>query len=226
LTVIDDHSRFNLLLGAHDNQRLPTVRNALIEVFRLYGLPEAMTMDNGNPWGDSHGGHLTQFDLWLIRLGVRPTHSRPGHPQTQGKNERFHRTLGLELLSRNDFRTHAQAQQAMDAWRQIYNHERPHEAIGMQAPISRYVPSPRPYPEQLPLLDYAADVLVRRVHTNVFWFQGFKWFIGGAFHGQDIGLRPTTQDGSFDVLYGPFTIARLSLATQTITRERRPFHPA
>lgn len=89
LTVIDDHSRFVLGLIACDNLRASTTQSALEGVFRRYGLPYRMTMDNGAPWGQVRGQHClwTQLTVWLLRLGIRASHSRPHHPQTQGKDE-------------------------------------------------------------------------------------------------------------------------------------------
>src|SRR3984957_9079388 len=86
LTVLDDHSRFSLVLKACADQREQTVRAVLTEAFRRYGLPAAMLMDNGSPWGAAGAEPFTAFSLWLIRLGIRVTHGRPYHPQTQGKD--------------------------------------------------------------------------------------------------------------------------------------------
>ena len=93
LTVLDDHSRFLLGLRACPNEAMVTVKAQLSEIFRSYGLPDRMLMDNGSPWGDDADTHHTIFTAWLIRLGVQVSHGRPYHPQTQGKDERLHRTL-------------------------------------------------------------------------------------------------------------------------------------
>lgn len=98
LTILDDHSRFSLGLRACSDQTTGTVQTALTNVFERYGLPWRMTMDNGSPWGDDGQSKLTKLVMWLIRLGIKVSHSRPFHPQTQGKDERFHRTLDDELL--------------------------------------------------------------------------------------------------------------------------------
>jgi transposase InsO family protein len=121
LTVIDDHSRYALAVDACGDERDMTVRERLTAVFRRYGLPFVMLMDNGPPWGDSGAQPFTSFTIWLMQLGVRVTHGRPYHPQTQGKDERFHRTLTAEVLSASSFRDLSECQSAFDAWRQIYN---------------------------------------------------------------------------------------------------------
>ncbi|MDR8017933.1 IS481 family transposase, partial [Pseudomonas guguanensis] len=100
LTLLDDHSRFSLCLQACEGERLEQVKPHLIEVFRQYGLPRRITADNGPPWGSNIAGGLSTLEVWLMRLGVEVSHSRPYHPQTQGKLERFHQTLKREVLHR------------------------------------------------------------------------------------------------------------------------------
>ncbi|MEY7823985.1 DDE-type integrase/transposase/recombinase, partial [Enterobacter cloacae] len=97
LTLLDDHSRFSLCLAHCTDERRETVQQRLVSVFERYGLPDRMTMDNGAPWGDTTGT-WTALELWLMRHGIRVGHSRPYHPQTQGKLERFHRSLKAEVL--------------------------------------------------------------------------------------------------------------------------------
>ncbi len=143
LTVLDDHSRYALLIGACANEQGQTVQARLTRVFHRYGLPRRILCDNGPPWGNSSSERHTALSVWLMDLGVGVAHGRPYHPQTQGKDERFHRTLKLEVLKRGDLTDLARAQHAFDAWRQIYNAHRPHEAIGMDVPADRYRVSPR-----------------------------------------------------------------------------------
>src|ERR1043165_2442643 len=162
LTMLDDHSRFAQILKACTNERTETVKAHLIESFRRFGLPRQMSMDNGNPWGTPWGDRHTHLTAWLIRLGVRVSHARPLHPQTNGKEERFHRTLKAELLGTRWFSTLDELQREFDRWRGIYKHERPHEAIGLEVPASRYVASPRSYPEQLPPIVYDSTDIVRK----------------------------------------------------------------
>ena len=117
LTALDDHSRYNLILAACGDEQGATVRGRLEEAFRRYGLPLAMLMDGGSPWSDPGGDPLTRFTVWLMRLGVRVAHGRPYHPQTQGKEQRFHRTFKAEVTSGRSFRDLAECQRAFDDWR-------------------------------------------------------------------------------------------------------------
>ena len=212
LTVLDDHSRYSLGIEACDNEQDLTVRNCLTTLFRRFGLPFAMLMDNGSPWGDSGSQPFTVFTTWLIRLGIRVSHGRPYHPQTQGKDERFHRSLKAEVLDRNSYADLAACQNAFDRWRQIYNHERPHEALGLNPPGTRYRPSPRTFSEQLPPIAYGPGDSVRTVDINgVIAFKNRYFKIGKAFRKQPIAMRATSEDGLFDVHYCTQRIGQLDL---------------
>jgi transposase InsO family protein len=202
LTVLDDHSRFAIALEACGRNTTIIVQTALIKVFRRYGLPDWITCDNGSPWGSACRGQYTRLGVWLMRLGVGISHSRPHHPQTQGKDERFHRTLGAEVLRYQRADTLAKWQQYFDTWREIYNHERPHEALAMEVPASRYQPSQRTYPEQLPAIEYGPADIVRKVrHVGHIKYLGRDYHIGSAFYGLHVALRPTLKDGLFDVFF-------------------------
>ncbi|GAB4574707.1 MAG: hypothetical protein Kow0077_22630 [Anaerolineae bacterium] len=210
LTILDDHSRFLVGLYACPDETHATVQACLVATFRTYGLPEAMLMDNGTPWGDDR---YTRLTVWLMRLGIRVLHGRPHHPQTQGKDERLHRTLSEELLSRQNFPDLAAYQTAFDHWRFLYNTQRPHEALDLQPPASRYQPSPRPFPEVLPPLVYPADAVLRKVDAaGKISFRNQPFRIGRAFAGEQVALAPDPQvDGLMSVFLGQFPIGSLNL---------------
>lgn len=213
LTVLDDHSRYNLCLQACADQRGTTVQGHLSAIFRRYGLPLRLAVDNGPPWGDSPEHPYTPLVAWLIRLGVGVSHSRPYHPQTLGKEERFHRTLKAEVL-RQPFCDLNAVQRRFDRWRYTYNFERPHESIGMQPPASRYVPSVRSMPDELPAIEYAPADIVRRVQDKGYIsYRGQHWTIGKAFAGYPVALRPTHIDGLLEVYFCHQKVAQINLAT-------------
>ena len=202
LTVLDDHSRFSLGLQACVDERGDTVRERLIPIFRRYGLPHRILVDNGPPWGDPGGRPYTRFTVWLLRLSIAVSHGRAFHPQTQGKDERFHRTLVAEVVAGRTFADLTACQSSFDHWRHVYNTERPHEALGLFPPVTRYAVSPRPYPETLPPLAYGTDDLVRKVQDHgVVQFHGRKVKLSKAFKGQSVALRPTPQDGVWQVFF-------------------------
>jgi transposase InsO family protein len=213
LTVLDDHSRFSITLKACADERTDTVQSALIDSFRRYGLPQRMTMDNGSPWGNGQFNDLTPLTAWLIRLGIKVSHSRPYHPQTQGKDERFHRTLKAEAIMGQEFIDLLHCQRKFDQFREIYNLERPHESLGMKTPVTRYQPSRRTYPEILPPIEYGPDDQVRKVQSEgEFSFKGKLFRLSKALRGYPIALRPTKTDGVYSVVFCNQTLKEISLA--------------
>jgi transposase InsO family protein len=202
LTVLDDHSRFNLVLAACANERTATVKGHLIQAFRRYGLPWRITTDNGSPWGNGPGDRFTPLGVWLIELGVAISHSRPYHPQTQGKDERFHRSLKAEALCGPPFDDLGQAAQRLERWRDVYNTERPHQALDMATPIQRYRASSRPYPETIAPFVYEGDLIPRKVDASArLSFKARRLRAPKAFRGKTLALRPTNTDGVFDLLF-------------------------
>ena len=221
LTVLDDHARYSLGLQACANQQDQTVRERLTTIFERYGMPLHMLMDNGSPWGDAGGQPWTTFGVWLARLGIRVSHGRPYHPQTQGKDERFHRTLKAEVLEGKSFADLEQCQRAFDTWRHIYNHERPHEALGMGVPADRYQPSPRSFPATLPAIEYGPTDQVRKVDVNGFIsFKARFWRIGKPFKSLPVALQPTTTDGVFAVRFCAHPIGMADFRTEGETLSR------
>jgi transposase InsO family protein len=217
LCALDDHSRYNVILAACADQQEQTVQGHLTAAFRRFGLPQAVLWDNGSPWG-STGGEYTALDVWLLRLGIHPCHGRPFHPQTQGKEERFHRTLKAEVLQRGGWRDHAHVQDAFDGWRPVYNGQRPHEALGLETPSSRYRSSQRSLPEQLPTVEYDHGVAVRRVDINGWISYGSRlWKVGRAFVKQDVGIRPGHRDGVMEIIFMTQIIKELNLRDNTTT---------
>jgi transposase InsO family protein len=212
LTVLDDHSRFLLGLKACPNETRQTVQEQLSRIFRCYGLPERMLMDNGSPWGDDLDSPNTILTAWLIRIGVQISHGHPYHPQTQGKDERLHRTLKDELISRYTLANLPQCQVHFDRWRDVYNYERPHEALDMQSPISRYQPSPRSFPEVLPPILYDTGDIIRKVdEKGKISFRNHSFRVGKAFRYNPVAIRPTQKDGEYDVVYCSQKVAQINL---------------
>ena len=211
--MLDDCSRFALCLHACPNEQGPTVQTQLTQTFRRYGLPARMLMDNGPPWGAPLTlSPFTPLTVWLIRLGIGLTHARPAHPQTLGKDERFHRTLKADLLHQRTFRDLAHCQQHFDRWREHYNLERPHDALALAVPATRYTPSPRPFPERLPPLDYGAGAQVRRVQwKGEISFRGRRFPLTKALRGYPVAVRPTPQDGRWRVYFCHQYIRELDL---------------
>lgn len=213
LTAVDDHSRYAVCLQACANEQGNTVQSCLQTTFRRYGLPDAMFVDNGSPWGDAGGENWTRLSVWLLKLGIDVIHSRPYHPQSRGKNERFHRTLKAEVFALQRFRNLAEAQRAFDRWRAVYNLERPHEALGQEVPASRYRPSSRSMPDRLPQVEYDEHDIVRTVGTTKAYisFKNRLWKVPQAFRGERVAIRPRNRDGHYAICFGAREIARIDL---------------
>jgi len=218
LTIVDDHSRFAVCLAACANEQSHTVQSQLEFTFHHYGLPEAVFVDNGGPWGDSSGTSWTRLGVWLLKLGVDVLHSRPYHPQSRGKDERFHRTIKDEVFAFACFRNLSQVQHAFDRWRIVYNFERPHDSLDLDVPASRYRPSSRAMPDRLPHVEYDEHEIVRSVPTtkNYIRFKGRLWQVPQAFRGEYVAIRPRGIDGHYGVFFGAREIARIDLREASI----------
>lgn len=212
--VLDDHSRYNLMLDASRDQETLTVQPLLVRTFETYGMPLRILCDNGGPWGNTQPGfRWTSLTVWLVDLGVTVVHSRPRHPQTLGKDERFHRTLKHEVIStRPNWESHTQVQHAFDKWRVIYNHQRPHEALDLAVPATRYQPSPRSMPDTIEPIDYPDSYQTRKVSNDGrISLRGRLYRIGKPFRGRTVGIYPTTNDGIYTVTYRHQTIKTLDM---------------
>jgi transposase InsO family protein len=215
LTMIDDHSRFALGLSACADEQGATVKRHLETAFRRYGLPEAIYVDNGGPWGFTLQDPWTRLSVWLLKLGVGVIHSRPYHPQSRGKNERFHRTLKAEVFALQRFRNLTAAQRALDRWRDVYNLDRPHEALDQETPASRYRPSQRAMPDQPPNVQYDEGEITRAVSSTKAYvsFKGQLWKVPQAFCGERLAIRPLSTDGRYGVYFAAHKIATIDLTS-------------
>lgn len=221
LTTLDDHSRYLVGLRACVDERMLTVKEQLINIFRTYGLPESILTDNGSPWASPYSQcRHTELSVWLMQLGILIKHGRPRHPQTQGKDERVHRTLKEELLKHRRLDDLSESQEVFDNWRELYNNERPHEALDLATPVTRYQRSSREYPEKLPAIVYDTSMAVRKVdESGKFYFKNKIFRLGKAFRYTAIGIKPTEEDGIFSVYFGINHLADLSLKELSLDYE-------
>jgi transposase InsO family protein len=223
LALIDDHSRFSPCLSACADERTLTVRARLVSTFRRYGLPEAILVDHGAPWGYDPDSPHTGLTVWLMRLGVRVLHGRPYHPQTRGKIERFNRTLKDEVLRLAIPADLPDAQRRFERFRYVYNYQRPHDALGERPPIERYHPSPRHYPETLPAIEYDAGTLVRKVDSSAhISVHAQRFRIGKAFRGYPVQLLRAPDEALYDVMFMHHRIAQIDLRTGRTLKPLRP----
>ena len=207
LTIADHVSRFIMACDGFASTQYPHTREAFERVFRAYGLPRAILSDNGSPFGSPGLGRLSRLSLWWIRLGISIERIVPGHPEQNGAHERMHRTLKAQT-TRPPAATFEGQQQRFDRFRHEFNHERPHEALGQKRPATIYVPSPRPYPETLPPLEYAGHLEIRRVdHSGMVRWNNSRLFLSHTLRGETVGLEEI-DDGVWSLYYGPVLLAR------------------
>ena len=188
LSVLDDHSRYALQLEALPSQHGHEVQSRLIACFEHFGVPEAMLMDHGSPWWGTTNGHgLTRLSVFLIRQGIALIYGGVGHPQTQGKVERFHRTLDEAIQHAGQPSSLEGFQRALDGFRQVYNQIRPHEALGDQPPAGRYRPSPKPYRANPPDWEYPPGSELKKLRGNgCVHLAGRDYFVCEALEGEEV----------------------------------------
>jgi putative transposase len=217
LTVADACSRFVLCCRiVAPSER--GVRPWFERTFRDHGLPRAIRTDNGAPFATTGAGHLSHLAVWWLKLGIQLDRIDRGHPEQNGRHERFHLTLQQETTT-PPAATVPQQQRRFDRMRREFNRERPHEALGQTPPARHYVPSPRPYPAQLEEAWYDATHQVRRVQTSgqIKW-QGERVFVCEAVRGELVGLAETAR--------GDWIVRFMQVELGRIDRRTRRFAPA
>jgi transposase InsO family protein len=219
LTITDGFSRYILRCQALRHSLYASVRRAFEATFVEFGLPNAIRTDNGAPFSTLAPGGLSRLAIWWIRLGIRPERILPGRPDQNGRHERMHLTLKAEccLPPRSSFRAQ---QRAFDSFRNEYNHERPHEALGQEVPASRYQPSVRRMPARLAELEYPSHFQVARTYPNgVISFERTQWYLSGCLKNEIVGLEEVS-DGRWRVHFGPVVLGILDVRNMKERRDR------
>lgn len=214
LTMSDAFSRYVLCSDVVAQPDERHVRPSMERVFRENGLPLAIRSDNGPPFASRSVGGLSRLSVWWVRLGIRPERIEPGRPEQNGRHERMHRTLKAETASPPEA-NHPAQQRAFDRFRQTFNVQRPHEALGMKTPASVYKASARAYPDRLPELAYPDDHELRRVRTDgtIKWANEFV-FVSELLTDETVGLEPL--DGRYWRLhFGPICLGYVDGAKAT-----------
>jgi len=211
LSIVDDHSRFAVGLVALPTLHAPGVHQGLLACFEQYGVPAAMLLDHGTPWyATTNPAGLSGLSVFLLKQGIRLLHGRVRHPQTQGKVERFHRTLGEWVRRRGVPTELAGFAGAFDRFRVEYNTIRPHEALGLEPPAQHYQPSPRAFRADPPAWVYPADTSVVRVDANgMVRTHGRRLYVGAALIGEEVSCVPL--DDRVLVRYRHMYVRELSL---------------
>ena len=212
LDIFDDHSRFVIRIKpskSTSNLVLPTFREAFYE----YGMPDSVLSDNGAQFAGFRQGY-TQFEKWLMNHDVLPIHGRIKHPQTQGKIERFHRAMNQELLKYYIPKDIADAERVFSDWRNTYNNERPHEALGMKCPSDIYTPSSRTYRDQVDKYEYSGKYHVIKGNSwGYVRFGGWQIYLSETMANEHIEFRPNPNGDTFIACYRNFAIGEFDVHT-------------
>jgi transposase InsO family protein len=213
LSLLDDHSRYLLGLWPLSSPNGEAVQAALEGLFRAQGVPQALLLDHGTPWWSPSNGHgLTRLSVWLLQQGLRLLYSGLRHPQTQGKVERFHRTLKDRTRHRGLPGSFAEWQHWAPHFRQEYNERRPHEALGMRTPAQVYRPvNLRPYQEQPVTWDYGSACVRVLNSAGVLDYRGARYFVCEALAGERVRLDEL--DHLLLVTFRDTTVREINLRT-------------
>lgn len=211
LDILDDHSRFSIKIAAKPNTL--GVADSFREAFYEYGMPDSVLSDNGWTFRGFRNGY-THFEKWLMNHDILPIHGRIMHPQTQGKIERFHRTMKTELLNQNKFKDILDADRGLQEWRMKYNNIRPHEALNMKCPAEVYIPSDRTYIDNIKKFEYGGQHHVIKVNSwGYVRFNGWQVYLSETMINENIEFRPNPRGDSFFACYRNFKIAEFSNVT-------------
>ena len=219
LDIIDDCTRFAIRVIPFEstaNVVIPSFQAA----FREFGMPNSVLSDNGAQFaGFRHG--IGQFEKFLMNLDILPIHGRIKHPQTQGKIERFHRTMKDELLRFRTFDNLDNADDALQEWRRKYNNVRPHEALNMLCPAEVYVRSGREYPEKIEPYEYGSEYRVIKVNSwGYVRFAHYQVYISETMIDELIGFRHSDDGNAFIACYRNFKIAEFDTSTGKLISRR------
>jgi transposase InsO family protein len=225
LSILDDHSRYAVGVFALARPSRQLVQPCVERCFETYGVPDAMLMDHGTPWWNSSNAHgLTRLSVSLIKQGVRLIFGSIAHPQTQGKVERFHRTMKQEMKHRGVPQSVEGIAQALSHFRQVYNDVRPHEALDMDVPSARYTPSPKAFDPNPPEWEYPEGADVRKVsHAGNLAYRGRQYYACKALGSEWVWCREI--DNRLLVTYRHMYIREIDLDTGRTTAVVRPVSP-
>jgi hypothetical protein len=213
LTVRDEHSRYVLEARALENARSETVYKRFEHLFKRYGLPQAIRSDNGSPFASRNAPFgLSRLSAWWVALGIDLERGRPGHPQDNAAHERMHGDMSRELEAVGQ-----SGQEALDLWRQTFNYERPHEALGMRCPGEVYTSSERKYEGTPEDLDYP-QMCPRRVSKDgLIKLDAEALFLSTALAGWSVGLKPIASE-LMEVWFGRLLLGQVDLSASSFIR--------
>lgn len=212
LNVIDDCTRYNICSHPLAHENLESVVPVFTQAFKTFGLPRSLLCDNGTPWGTSQSTGFTRFEVWMMDLGILIMHGRANHPQTQGKEERYNGSMKRELLNRTQFDDWEDAMEKISAYREFYNNVRPHWALGLDVPSSRYKVSERKYPDKIEDWEYPSEYKTRRIKsTGYITVGGQGYYLSEALGDRTVAVRESSKQGCINIYYRQFILGRINV---------------
>jgi transposase InsO family protein len=209
LTITDGYSRYLIKCEHLPRKTSEYVWPVFAEAFQEYGLPNRLRTDNGPPFGSVGVGRLTALSVNLIKAGVTPEWINPGHPEENGRHERFHLTL-QNSTANPPAKTLQDQITRMVHFQEEYNFERPHEALNMETPSSFYRVSKKVWDGKLRSPEYDKAMLVRKVGQNGgIWLKQTEYYLGVTLIGEYVGLQEI-EEGKLKVYYGPLYLGQIT----------------
>ena len=217
LTITDGFSRFLIKCVHLKNKSAEYVWPIFAEAFLEYGLPNRIRTDNGPPFGSVGAGRLTDLSVKIIKAGVLPEWINPGHPEENGRHERFHRTLE-ESVAHPPAENLQEQIARMAVFQEEYNYERPHEALEMKAPVEHYYKSNRKWDGVLRSPEYdTQEMMVRKVgQSGCITINQVEYYITQTLTGEYVGIAE--DEGGMKVSYGPVYLGRLKAGSKRIEK--------
>lgn len=213
LSILDDHSRYAIGLYPLRNLKTEGVKRSLLSAFREHGVPKSMLMDRGTPWWNVNSVYgLTTLGVWLIEQDIKLIRGRVRHPQTQGKVERFHRTIKDALAHKGKAKSYKHLCRFLKDFREEYNQIRPHEALGMNPPVKKYKRSKKEFKEKVAPWSYPDTALIHTVdELGTISVKGKRFFISEALRKKQVALE--RLDESYVVSFRSMTIRQIHTNT-------------
>lgn len=209
LTIRDAASRYVLAVTLLSDCREESVRAAMTDTFKKYGLPKSIRSDNGPPFACTQALlGLSKLSIWWIRLGIKLKRGRVGCPQDNGAHERMHKDMSAELEAE-----HADTQAEMDEWRDCYNYQRPHAALTGKTPGEVYTPSERKFKASMESWDYGENaVRIIDKHGDLKW-KGVDYFLSEALRGERVGVYPL-DDHTYEVRFAEHVLGTVDIRAE------------
>lgn len=218
LNIVDDHSRYNLCCKPQSGETFKEIKPVVIGLFEEFGVPFSLLCDNGNPWGTAQSTGFTQFEIWLMDLGILTIHGRAVHPQTQGKEERFNGSMSRELLKYTEIVDMEDVERKFSEYRDFYNNVRPHHALKLDTPAQHYEKSKREYNSDIKEWVYPEGCRIHKVKSSGYiTVNGQGYYLSESFGEREIAVKKSHKPNCFNLYYRQFILGQIDAQKRVYT---------